>query len=343
MTPEHPFARYIRPLAGPQFSRALSEEETFEAFRMIIAEQVEPVQIGSFLSLVRESTETPQEVAGFVRAARSSLALPADRHLVDVDWPAYSGKSRRLPWFLLAALLLARNGIRVLMHGSDEHSEGRMSAAAALASLGIAPAASTGEAIQQLETVNFAYLPLQSLSPRLHDLMALKSVLGVRTPVHSFVRNLNPFKARCLLIGVAHEPYRALHQAAGALLGERHIAVFVGDGGEAERRPETACDVGVVGGDGVPRIETWPALIPRSHRPRECDMRADHLAAVWAGKVDDAVGEAAITGTVAIVLKALSRASDQPRALDFARAMWEGREPLWATEQPARGLASPAA
>ena len=45
---------------------------------------------------------------------------------VDLDWSSYAGKRKHLPWFILSALLLAENGIRVFMHGSDGHTAGRI-------------------------------------------------------------------------------------------------------------------------------------------------------------------------------------------------------------------------
>ena len=42
------------------------------------------------------------------------------------------------------------------------------------------------------------------------------------------------FNATCEFIGIAHPPYRALHQGAAALLGRPRLVVFMGDGGEGE-------------------------------------------------------------------------------------------------------------
>ena len=71
--------------------------------------------------------------------------------------------------------------------------------------------------------------------------MAFRSLLGLRSPVHTIVRHLNPFDAPCQTMGVAHPLYRGLHQGAARLLGLRQFAVFKGDGGEAERVPEKPC------------------------------------------------------------------------------------------------------
>ena len=119
MTQEHPFAQYVRILGkGRHGSRALSPQEAYEAFRMIMADKVEPEQLGAFLMLMRVKEESPDEVAAAVRAVRETLDLPSSLPAVDLDWSSYAGKKRQLPWYLLAALLLAENGVRIFMHGA---------------------------------------------------------------------------------------------------------------------------------------------------------------------------------------------------------------------------------
>ncbi|HCA27760.1 MAG TPA: glycosyl transferase, partial [Betaproteobacteria bacterium] len=54
MTTEHPFAPIIRTLGkGKSGSRALTQEEAHAAMQMILADQVEPMQLGAFLMLMR--------------------------------------------------------------------------------------------------------------------------------------------------------------------------------------------------------------------------------------------------------------------------------------------------
>ena len=150
--------------------------------------------------------------------------------------------------------------------------------------------------------------------------MALRPLLGLRSPVHTVVRMLNPFAAPCQVLGVAHPPYRALHRDAARLLGQPALAIFKGEGGEAERRPEKPCEVTGLDGD-----EIWPALLddPRTVAGEALDPA--RLAAVWSGEARDPVGEAAVLGTAAIVLKAAGRAATQEAAMAMAQAMWAAR------------------
>ena len=119
MHEEHPFAEFIRILGkGKNGSRSLTQDEAYRAMQMILSDQALPVQLGAFLMLMRVKEESPEELAGFVLAARESFHVPDGMPEVHLDWSSYAGKRRQLPWFVWAAMLLAANGIRVFMHGA---------------------------------------------------------------------------------------------------------------------------------------------------------------------------------------------------------------------------------
>ena len=74
---EHSFAEFIKILGkGKKGSRPLSQDEAYRAMKMILADQVEPIQLGAFLMLMRVKEETPEELAGFVQASRESFVIP---------------------------------------------------------------------------------------------------------------------------------------------------------------------------------------------------------------------------------------------------------------------------
>ena len=325
MNKEHPFAHYVRILGkGPKLSRSLTFDEALQAGRAVLDNSLEPAQLGAFLCLLRVKTETPEEVAGMAAASREALKLPVERPAIDLDWPSYAGKARQPPFFLLSALLLAGAGIRVFMHGAEGHTEGRTYLSEALEALGLAVAETPDEAIGALGRVNFAYLPTERLLPRFGELFALRQILGVRSPFHTVARHLNPFGAACVLIGVAHPPYRPIHLDTARLLGQRDMAVFKGEGGEAERRPEKPCaTMGLRA--GVAFSEDWPA-IPDTTPPEHAEtVDISRLVRLWRGEADDSYGRLAVIATAAVALKATGRAATQDAALDEARRLWLGR------------------
>jgi anthranilate phosphoribosyltransferase len=335
----HPFAAYVRILArGPGLSRSLTRDEARDAMRLVLAGEVEPEQLGAFLMLMRYRGESAEELAGLVEAARDTIRIPANVPPVDLDWPSYADRHKQLPWFVLAALLLAENGARVLMHGIAGESEGFVTTRTVLAKLGI-PVSPTLEAAGcRLGVTGFAYVGLEALSPRLDELIALRPLLGLRSPVHSLARELNPLRAPCQIQGVFHPNYRPLHQGAAALLGQPQAAIFKGGGGEAQRNPDKPCIVARVD-DGRTSEEDWPALPDgQGFRPREEPLDPERIADLWQGRADDLPGPvAAITGTVAVALMMLGRADTMDEAQALAERMWRQRRALSA--RPAAAVA----
>lgn len=330
MRPPHPFAQFIQIVGrGKTLSRSLTIEEAEEAMAMILAGDVLPEQLGAFLMMLRMKEESPEEIAGFVRAARAAMTLPSPLSKVDVDWSSYAGKRRQLPWYLLAALILAHNGHSVFMHGQDGHTAGRVYTGEVLARFGIPVAHSFADAASHLERRKFAYMPLGAINSTLSGLFGLRSILGLRSPVHTLSRMLNPFGATVMLQGIFHPGYMDIHQRAALLLGQPHMAVFRGEGGEIERRPNKPAEVLTVH-DGVAGEERWPVLLDDPRQSPDEEMNLDRLTAVLRGEAGDEYGEAAVTGTIAIALKTLGCAQTIETAQQQAIAMWNDRHRLQA-------------
>ncbi|MCW8916937.1 MAG: glycosyl transferase family protein [Magnetovibrio sp.] len=325
MSTEHPFAQFIRIIGrGPNLSRPLDEEEMYEAAQMIARGDVEPLQLGAFLCILRVRTEVPGEGAGFVRAMRDSYKAPEGAPTVDLDWATYSGKKRQLPWYLLSAFLLAQNGITICMQGTEGHTDDRLFSSDALSQLGVKLAGSMEEAAEQIKATNFAYLPLRNFMPRLQEIIELKPILGVRSPVNTFARMLNPFNAAHELQTVFHPNYRDVHRDTAQLLGQKHMAVFKGEGGEAERRPHKPVMVQYLH-DGQKSEEMWPALVSEDAFYKDDNLDVARLPKIWNGEASDEYGEAAIIGTAAYVLRLMGRANSPEEAIEQATKMWNTR------------------
>ncbi|MDC6383023.1 glycosyl transferase family protein [Pseudomonas graminis] len=314
---EHPFAPFVRILGkGKRGARNMTRAEAREAMGMVLDEKVEDTQLGAFLMLLRHKEESPDELAGFTEAVRERLHAP--ELTVDIDWPTYAGKKRHLPWYLLAAKCLAQNGVRVLMHGGGAHTAGRLYSEQLLELLGI-PLCRNWQAVgEALEQQNIAFFPLGDWAPQLQRMIDLRNTLGLRSPIHSLARILNPLGARCGLQSIFHPGYQGVHRDASSLLGD-HAIVIKGDGGEVEINPDTISHLyGTT--DGQPWDEEWPALSDRRHvKPATLDPQ--HLVAIWKGDVEDSYPQLALIATMALALRGLG----MPRAEAFARA-----EQYWA-------------
>ncbi len=324
MTTEHPFAQYVRILGkGKNGSRSLTMDEAYRSMSMILANEITPEQLGAFLMLLRVKEETPEEVAGFVKAVRESINVPADMPAIDLDWSSYAGKKRQLPWYMLATLLLAENGITTFIHGASGHTPGRLYTREIIHKFGLKNCTNMEEVKQSIVENNVAYMDIEYLSPQMYKIIELRPILGLRSPVHTVSRMLDPFNADYVIQGIFHPGYRPIHQEAALLLDMKHVAVVKGDGGEIERNPDMVCLVQSVH-DGAMSEEEWPAIFSKRHM-RDDNLNPDRLPGIWNGTISDEYGKAAITGTVAITLKLMGRANSMDDALSQAGIMWDSR------------------
>lgn len=308
---------------GPSLGRTLTMAEAEAGMGAMLSGAAAPEQTGALLATLRLRGETAEELAGFVRAARAA-ALPAPPSLPAVlDWPSYADHHKQLPYFVLAALLLARSGTPVLMHGIA--GAGTATTPAVLAALGIAPAATWQQAAAALGSTGFAYLPLEAVCPPLARLIGLRALLGIRTVANSVARALNPAAAAHQIVGVFHPDYQRRQAEAACLLGQPHALVIRGAGGEAQRNPEKPCLAAVLCHAAV-AAEAWPALVPGQRHPwRTEELDPACVAALWRGDWLAPGPEAAVVGTAAMALRLVGRAPDPAAAQALAEELWGRR------------------
>lgn len=324
MITEHPFANYIRILGkGKKGARALTREEAYDAMSMIYQGDVEPEQLGAFLMLMRVKEETAEEVAGFVEAIRDNISLPDDVPDIAIDWSSYAGKRRQLPWYLLAALTLGKSGYPVLMHGMHRDDE-RVYIPEALQALGLVEADSFKSAADFIEQIGFAYIDISNFSELTSQLIETRQLLGLRPPLHTVARMINPFSAPLMMQAVFHPGYAETHQLAAKILEQPQALAFKGEGGEVERIPERAVTIyGLTQGEIWQ--EEWPHLISPDKYSAENFPDWKHYKAVWEGHDEDAYGLQAVIGTIALVLRSMGVAADHEQAYQQAEQFWLNR------------------
>ena len=323
-TNEHAFAQFIRTIGkGKTGRRSLTQQEAQTAMQMILANDVEPLQLGAFLMVLRVKEESAEEIAGFVLACREYINK--DKPLMikpDLDWSSYAGKKRQPPWFLLSALLLAQSGYRVFMHGASGHTPNRLYSEEVLQQLGIAIATDWQQCEQQLHAHNFSFMPIKSLCKPLHDIIELRPLLGLRSPVHTLTRLLNPLGADTTLQSVFHPSYTDTHHHAARLLMQKNAAVFKGEGGEVEYRPQADITI-----KGLSNGESELYTIPRqAEAPAETDVSSQILLNLWQETKCNSHGLKAVLGTAAIALKTMGVAKDISQAQQLAQQLWDQRK-----------------
>ncbi|ROS00078.1 anthranilate phosphoribosyltransferase [Sinobacterium caligoides] len=320
---EHPFAQYIRVIGkGKKGARSFTFEEATEAMRMVLRGEVSDFQLGAMLALLRVNEESPDELAGFVTAARDYINAPDDIQ-VDIDWSSYAGKRRQLPWYLLAALCLADNGHKIFMHGAKGHTAGRVYSEDILHHLGIVAATTWHQVREDLNQHNFSFMALDTLCPPLQRIIELRNEMGLRTPVHTLSRLLNPLLAPLSLQSVFHPAYAPSHQKAAQILQQQNALVIKGEAGEFERKPDASCSLLSVE-DGELKEQQWPRMT--AHRmPKLDELDISELTKVWRGESDNDYGHQAIIGTIALVLHQIGRSPDEDAATAMAEQYWSQR------------------
>lgn len=316
------YAEFIRILGrGPTKSRHLTREEALTAFDGVLTGKMSPLQVGALLLLLRYRSENAEELAGIVDAIRHNMPFDHKGHIQEmIDWPSYSsGKSRRLPWFLLSAKLLADKGHKVFMHGFNSHLINGLETEACLDAIDEQPVLSLEQAQDKLERDNFAFLPLRHFNPKLEELLGLRQQLGVRSIINTAVKLTNPLGARCIFLGIFHPAYITLNLAGAELLNQPVVGVVKGGGGEAERNPHKTLKLYKMQDERM--VETrWPALVDKTVKDQG-PVTVDYFKAVWQGEVQDGYAEAKIMGTAAQALYLTGKRMEE--AEDLARDYWQ--------------------
>src|SRR5471032_1406417 len=172
-----------------------------------------------------------------------------------------------------------------------------------------------------LEQQNLAFIPLGDWAPQLQRMIDLRNTLGLRSPIHSLARILNPLGAKCGLQSIFHPGYQGVHRDASSLLRD-NVIVIKGDGGEVEINPDTISHLyGTTAGQ--PWDEEWPALSDRRHvKPATLDPQ--QLVALWRGELEDSYPQLALISTIALALRGLGTPRDA--AFEQAQVFWDNRD-----------------
>ncbi len=319
---EHPFAQFVRIVGkGKNGARSLTYDEAYQAFSMILKDEVLDVQLGAFLMLLRVKEESVDELTGFVQASRDQLKFK--KLDVDLDWSSYAGKRKHYPWFLLAALTLAKHGYNVVMHGASGHTINRLYTEQVLEYLGFPICQNDTDVEQQLNQRHFAYIPLDVISPILSDLISLRNVMGLRSPIHTLARLINPFNAKATMQAIFHPAYRGSHQRAAFQLGYQNSAVIKGEGGEFERNPDAKTLI-----CGIKDGEMYEHELPKltdNRSPVEEELDLAVFKAVWDGQQVHEYGEIAVIETMGIALYSMGAVASFDEAMQKAKALWADR------------------
>ncbi|MES2401052.1 MAG: DNA-binding protein YbiB [Pseudomonadota bacterium] len=239
-------SQYIKEIGrGKDGARALTREQATDLLGQVLDGAVTDLEVGAFCLAMRIKGETPEEMAGFLDAVHQRLNhIPVDAaNTPTVVLPSYNG-ARKLPVLTpLLGLLLAREGVAVLLHGTPTESS-RVFVSEVLLALDI-PARREIKAIAPGE---LAFVPTEVLCPALKKLLDVRRVVGLRNPAHSLVKIMNPCAGKSLVVSSYTHPEYAISMAQTFELVKANALLLRGTEGEvvadARRMPQMDAFIG---------------------------------------------------------------------------------------------------
>jgi anthranilate phosphoribosyltransferase len=202
------YAQYIKEIGrGAEGSRDLSGDDAKQLYAAMLDGGVPDLEMGAIILGLRVKGESVDEMLGFLEATNErthKLEMPHGR-VRPVVLPTYNGSRKEPNLTPLLALLLQRFGVPVVIHGLIE-GFGRVTTAQIFRELGIMPMSSLTQGQVAVDEKGLAFLPLSALCPGIHNLLALRSRMGVRNSAHSLVKMLNPFRGDSVVVAPATHP-----------------------------------------------------------------------------------------------------------------------------------------
>ncbi|RZJ09087.1 MAG: DNA-binding protein YbiB, partial [Haliea sp.] len=265
---------------------------------------VTDLEIGGFCLAMRIKGETPEEMAGFLDATYQRMErFPASERPV-VVLPSYNG-ARKLPVLTpLLALLLAREGLPVLVHGTATESS-RIFTSDVLAALGIHGLS----AVRPIAGGEVVFAATELLCPGLKRLLDVRRAVGLRNPAHSLVKIMKPCLGKALVVSSYTHPEYAISMGQTFELIEADALLLRGTEGEvvadARRTPQMEA---FIGGRRSLLQEFQPgtlASVPDLPAAIDSDSTASYIRAVMSGS-------AAVPASIARQVEHILQLTSQP-------------------------------
>jgi anthranilate phosphoribosyltransferase len=246
-------SQYIKVIGrGKQGARAIDRAQAADLFGQVLDGTVTDLEIGAFCLAMRIKGETPEEMGGFLDATYARLnKVPTASGKPMVVLPSYNG-ARRLPVLTpLLALLVARRGLPVMIHGTSTEVS-RVFVSDVLHQLGIR----AEERVEPVQDGEAVYVPTELLCPGLKRLLDVRRAVGLRNSAHSLVKLMNPCAGPAVIVSSYTHPEYAISMAAVFELMGATALLLRGTEGEvvadARRLPQMD---GYVAGRHVPLQE----------------------------------------------------------------------------------------
>lgn len=215
----------------------LGAKEAEEAFHHLMRGEATAVEAAAFLAALRTRGETPDEVAGGVRALRRVMVevpLPTDG-LVDTCGTG-GGELTTFNISTVAALVAAGGGVRVAKHGNRSFTSS-CGSADVLEELGVAIELGPGSLAELFDEVGLVFMYAPRFHPAMGELAPVRRELGVQTIMNLLGPLTSPARVERQVVGVSRPELVDLLAGALRELGHRRALVVHGEPGMDELSP----------------------------------------------------------------------------------------------------------
>src|SRR5438477_5761084 len=220
------------------FHEPLTADDAEAAFNVVMKGEATAVQVAALLSALRATGETPEVVAGVVRALRSAMvSLSADDPdgLVDTCGTG-GGAVSTFNISTAAAIVAAGAGVRIAEHGNRSFTS-RCGSADVLEALGVPIDVSVPVMEGALRDAGIVFMFAPVMHPAMRHVGPVRRELGIPTVMNVVGPLANPAAAGRQVVGVAEASRLPLIAGALASLGSVHALVVHGEPGLDEISP----------------------------------------------------------------------------------------------------------
>ncbi len=276
---------------GKNHARDLDQPTAYALYRAMLAGEIPDLELGGILLALRIKGESEQEIQGFYQAMQEQvmpLRAPSACPL-PVVIPSYNGARKQANLVPLLALLLAKLGLPVVVHGVTVDST-RITSAEIFQALGVPWSETAADAQQRLDSQLPVFIPISALSAPVERLLQLRWRMGVRNSTHTLAKLATPFAddAALRIASVSHPEY--IQRVGGFFQGLSAPALLLqGCEGEAFANP-LRCPPLFGIAQGVTqqlseRLPEWSAAVDQIPVSRDAETTARWISRCLTGEV----------------------------------------------------------
>lgn len=225
---------------GKNHARDLDHETARALYTRMLNGEVPDLELGGILIALRIKGEGEAEMRGFYEAmqAQTLRLTPPVAKPMPIVIPSYNGARKQANLTPLLALLLAKVGLPVVVHGVLDDST-RVTSAETFQALGLPWSPDAAHAQRRLDNGETVFIPVSALSAPLDLQLGLRWRMGVRNSAHTLAKLATPFGEQDVLriASVSHPEYVGRVASFFRQIGARGLLMH-GTEGEAYANPQ---------------------------------------------------------------------------------------------------------